>query len=106
MSSQRRYVQRIVIGAYIDVAEAFIETSIPNVAKSFISCPGGSQTCRRARGVVRNWIANRDEASRQPDMFMSDEDEVSEAIEVQIGRIAFKEKRFAFASRLRFERRR
>ena len=47
--------------------------------------------------ALRNWIANRDTSVRQPDMFMSDEEEISEAIEEQIGRIAFKERSFAFA---------
>lgn len=74
------------------LAEALRE-QYPNVAVVHILPSGETQS----HEALRNWIANRDEAGRQPDMFMSDEDEVSEAIEVQIGRIAFKEKRFAFA---------
>ncbi len=46
---------------------------------------------------LRQRVAKRDETARQPDMFLSEEEAVSIAIEEQIGRIAFKEKRFAFA---------
>ena len=54
---------------------------------------GSSQTHEE----LRNWLAKRDQALQQPDMFLSDEEEISVAVEQQIGRIAFKEKRFAIA---------
>lgn len=44
---------------------------------------------------LRKRVARRDETAQQPDMFLSDEEAISVAIEEQIGRIAFKEKRFA-----------
>ena len=46
---------------------------------------------------LRQRVASRNAAARQADMFLSDEEAISVAIEEQIGRIAFKEKRFAFA---------
>lgn len=46
---------------------------------------------------LRQRVAKRDETSRQSDMFLSEEESISVAIEEQIGRIAFKEKRYAFA---------
>lgn len=46
---------------------------------------------------LRQRVARQDETARQADMFLSDEEAISVAIEEQIGRIAFKEKRFAFA---------
>ena len=47
--------------------------------------------------ALRNRIAQRDEDVRQPDMFLSSEEKIAIAIDEQIGRIAFKETRFAFA---------
>ncbi len=46
---------------------------------------------------LRKRVAKRDETARQPDTFLPDEEAISVAVEEQIGRIAFKEKRFAFA---------
>ena len=46
---------------------------------------------------LRQRVAKRDETARQPDMFLSEEESISVAIEEQIGRIAFKEQRYAFA---------
>ena len=54
---------------------------------------GSTQT----HGELRQRVARQDETAQQPDMFLTEEEAISVAIEEQIGRIAFKEKKFAFA---------
>ncbi len=46
---------------------------------------------------LRNSISKREQYLRQPDMFLSDEEQISDAINERIGRVAFKDKGFAYA---------